>query len=124
MRFRELVLAYFVIGAVMFGGGAIAWESSGVATWFISNDQTGLSVEEKPQTDIENSGSTITSVIQDFGGPAILVWNLAAGTFAFLHWPIVVLATNNAPPTLTILLGGGLVVGFYMSLVGLVKSSA
>ena len=124
MQFRKIVLAYFVIGAVMYGGGGINWDNAGLAKWFITNDDDGVGVQDQTTTKLQGVGGAIQSLVDAFGGPAILVWNLAVGLLAYLHWPVTVLATNNAPPRLTLLLGGGLVVGFYMSVVGLVKSSA
>lgn len=131
MRFRQIILAYFVIGAVMYGGGAIAWEDSGLASWFVSTDggtvevqgQTSENVED-PFSNLDAAGRSIAGVIATFGGPVLVVWNLIVGITGFLHWPVLVLATNNAPPSVTILLGGGFVVAFYMSLVGLVMSGS
>lgn len=124
MRFRQIILAYFIIGAVMYGGGGINWDDAGLGQWFISNDDSGVGVEDNPTSELEGLGGAIQSVVDAFGGPLILIWNTIVGFVGYLHWPVVVLESNNAPPRLVILLGGGLVVGFYMSLIGLVRSSA
>lgn len=124
MRFRYIILAYFVIGAMMFGAGLITWQEGGLVGTFVENDASGVSGNEETNEQISETGSTITQLVDAFGGPIIIIWNFVDRVLGFIHWPIVTLANNNAPPRITILLGGGFVVGFYMSLVGLVRSSA
>lgn len=130
-RFQNIILAYFVIGAVMSGGGAINWNNAGLANWFIHNDNGNVSVTNQTTTTLIGHktssgertggiGSVITGLINAFGGPLILIWNLGVTFVAYLHWPVVVLATNNAPPKVTILLGGGFVAGFYLSVIGMI----
>lgn len=130
MNFKKIILAYFVIGAVMFGGGVIAMDDTGLAQWFIDTDGDQVSVEERvsnndddTKSKFEELGNSIKSVVNAFGGPLILVWNTVTGLIGYMHWPVVVLASNNAPPKITILVGGSFVAAFYVSIVGLVMSS-
>ncbi|MCG1002859.1 MULTISPECIES: hypothetical protein [Halobacterium] len=124
MRFSNIIMAYFVIGAVMFGGGAIQWNESGAAQFFVSNNSGDVSGADQAASNLGGIGGAIQSVIDMFAGPLIIVWNLIVGLLSFMHWPIIVLESNNAPPSVTILLGGAFVVAFYMSLIGLVTRSA
>lgn len=124
MQFSNLIMAYFVIGAVMWGGGAIDYQESGVAAFFVDNNSGDVAGSEQAESNLSGIGGAIQSVVDMFAGPLIIIWNLVVGLTAFMHWPIVVLEGNNAPPSVTVLLGGGFVVGFYMSLIGLVTRSA
>lgn len=124
MNFRNIILAYFVIATVMFGGGAIQWDDAGMAKWFINDPGEDIGVDDQASAKLEGVGGAIQSVVDAFGGPLILVWNLVVGLISYLHWPVTVLATNNAPPRVTLLLGGSFVVAFYMSLLGLVMSGS
>lgn len=124
MQFRNIILAYFVIGAFMYGSGLVAWSDAGLSGVFIDNDNTGVSPDEETTQNLNNTGGAIAGLVDTFGGPILIIWSLIDGLLGFIHWPVVVLAANNAPPRIIILLGGGFVVGFYMSLVGLVMSGA
>jgi hypothetical protein len=124
MQFTRIIVLYFVLGALMFGGGAVSWDSSGPTKYFVSQDQTGVSADSQPQQQLGGVAGAITSLLGQFGAPLVLVWNLVVGLVSFLHWPIFVMAENSVPPRVTVLFGGGLTVMFYGSLVRLVKSSA
>lgn len=128
MRFRNIILAYFVIGAFMYGAGVIDWSNAGISNVFVENTDSGIApnstAAENVNRNLNNTGGSITGLIDTFGGPILIIWNLIDGLLGYIHWPVVALATNNAPPRLVLMLGGGLVVGFYMSLVGLVMSGS
>ncbi len=124
IRASQIVLIYFVMGAVMFGGGAVTYDNSGVTQFFITKGPDGVTPADTPEQKLDGVSGVITNLIGAFGGPAILVWNLFVGLLAWIHWPVFVLLDNAAPPRVTILLGGTLVVAFYMAVIRLVKSSA
>lgn len=124
IRASNIIMIYFVIGAVMFGGGAVAWNNSGLTKFFITNSGGDLAPSQQTGENLTGVSGAITSLVGSFGGPAILVWNLFAGLVAFLNWPLFVLIENGAPPQVTILLGGTLTVAFYMAAIRLVRSSA
>lgn len=123
MNFSNIIMAYFVIGAVMFGGGAIQWDESGAAQFFVNNNSGDVAGSEQAASNLGGIGGAIQSVVDMVAGPLILVWNLIVGLLSFMHWPVVVLESHNAPPSITILLGGSFTVAFYMSLLGLVTRS-
>ena len=125
LRASHIIMIYFIMGATMFGGGAVSYDNSGVTQFFVKQDgDGGVSPADGPESKLTGVSSVITNLIGAFGGPAILVWNLFVGLLAWMHWPVVVLIENAAPPRVTILLGGTLVVAFYMATIRLVKSSA
>ncbi|QGX95935.1 hypothetical protein EI982_14650 [Haloplanus rallus] len=124
MQFTRIIVLYFVLGALMFGGGAVSWDDTGPTQYFVSQDQTGVSADTQPQQQLGGVGGAISSLLGQFGAPLVLVWNLVVGLVSFLNWPIFVMAENSVPPRVTVLFGGTLTVMFYGSLVRLVKSSA
>ncbi len=92
MDFRNLIMIYFVMGAVCFGGGAVTFDNSGVTKYFVEMDGSGgVSPESGPEEKLSGLSGAITSLVGQFGGPIILVWNLFVGLISFLHWPLTVL---------------------------------
>lgn len=124
MQFTRVIVLYFVLGALMFGGGAVSWDDTGPTQYFLSQEQAGVTADDQPQETLGGVAGAITSLVGQFGAPLILVWNLVFGLVSFLNWPIFVMAENSVPPRVTILFGGSLTVMFYGSLVRLVRSSA
>lgn len=127
MRFTNILMAYFVIGVVMWGGGAIVWDDAGVGQFFI-NDPTGDTADQvvnaETGTKLNNLGGPITQVVgQTIGGGLIATWNLLVGVIGFVFWPTTVLLSVNAPPSV-VLLGTSLTVAFFGAIMRLVRGSA
>lgn len=123
-RFGHIIIIYFVIGAVMFGGGAVAFDNAGIAQFFVSQENGHVQADPGPQDNTSGLGGAISSLVGQFGGGIVLVWNLIVGILAFMNWPVTVLVSNHAPPSVIILLGGTLEAMFYVSLVRVVRTSA
>lgn len=125
MHVSNVIVLYFVIGAVMFGGGAVTWDDSGVTAFFVDLGPEGqVSPDAGPEDRLSGVSGAITSLVGEFGGPIVLVWNLVIGLISFIHWPLVVCIEHNVPPRVTVLLGGTPTAMFYMALIILVKGSA
>jgi len=124
MQFTRILVVYFVLGALMFGGGVVSWDDTGPTKYFLSQDEVGVTPDEQPRQTLGGVAGAITSLVGQFGAPLILVWNLVVGLVSFLHWPIFVMVENAVPPRVTVLLGGSLTVMFYGGVVRLVRSSA
>lgn len=124
IRASNIVVIYFVLGALAFGGGAVTWDDSGPTQYFIDVGPDGVQPDSNTQEEVSGISQTITSLIGSFGGPVILVWNLFAGLVSFMHWPLFTFMDANAPIRVTILIGGTLTTMFYMAIIRLVKSSA
>lgn len=128
MRISNVIIAYFVIGAVMFGGGAIDFEEAGVANFFLEQESPD---EVRPTTgnesatgELDSVGGAITELAELLAGPIIFVWNLFVGLIAYLNWPVFVLISHNAPMGVVVLLGGTPTAMFYMGVIRLVRTSA
>ena len=93
MQFTRIIVLYFVLGALMFGGGAVSWDNSGPTKFFVSQDQTGVSADSQPRQQLDGVAGAITSLVGQFGAPLILVWNLVVGLVSFLNWPVFVMVT-------------------------------
>lgn len=124
MQFTRILVVYLVLGALMFGGGAVSWDDTGPTKYFLSKDEVGVTPDDQPSQTLGGVAGAITSLVGQFGAPLILVWNLVVGLVSFLHWPIFVMVENAVPPRVTVLLGGSLTVMFYGGIVRLVRSSA
>jgi len=124
-RFAQVLLAYFVIGAVMWGGGAIVWEEAGVGGLIIE-DVSGenVDVNENTSDQLERSGGPIREAASAFGGPILAIWNFVVRFIGFLFWPVTVLQTVNAPPRAVVLAGGSLSVMFLGGVIRLIRRSA
>ncbi|WP_225334246.1 hypothetical protein [Halomicrobium urmianum] len=125
MRFSHVILTYFVIGAIMWGGGAIMWDSAGVGGFIIDDPTTGgVDANESTADDLENMGGPIQQSLQQLGGPLLAVWNFIVKLIGYVFWPITVLQSANAPPRVTVLLGGSFSMAFIGATVRLIRGSA
>jgi len=125
VRFSNIVLAYLMIGAVMWAGGAVAWGDAGINQFFIDQSSDGtIEATQGPQEELGGVGSTIQNVIASFGAPLVLIWNLVTGIISWLNWPLAVLVSVNAPPRITVLVGGPMTAAFYLSIIRVVRTSA
>lgn len=126
MRFGNVVMVYFVMGAVMFGGGLIAWDDAGFTTLIIDNpDEGSVSANEETGNTLNSLGGPIGEAAGSSGGGGLLAaLSIVTSIADFLFWPVAVFLTLNAPPTVTILFGGAPTTAFYMGLLLLVRSSA
>lgn len=123
VRFGNVILAYFVLGAVMWGGGAIAWSESGVGTLFIDDPQTGETNDETAGQLSESGGPIQQAVTSVGGGAVIAVYNLLVRFFGYLFWPITTLSGLNAPPSVVVLLGGTPTVAFFGAIIQIIRGS-
>lgn len=130
MQLSDVVLIYFVIGAVMVGAGTVSLgatggDGAGIVGFFVEqNDQGEVEATGNATSQIDKTGGAISTIVSLAVGAALLVWNLANGLFGFIHWPILALTQANAPPMAVILLGGSFTVAFYMAVIGLIWRSA
>lgn len=127
MRFSHIVMAYFIIGTVMWAGGAIPWSGQhggvGMATLIIDNPETG-DVNSNTTEQLENTGGPIQEAITAVGGGALIaVWNLVVQVIGFFFWPISALANNGAPPRVWVPLGGVPTIAFYGAFIRLIRTS-
>ena len=122
MRLSSIIMTYLVIGAVMWGGGVIAFDDAGVATYLI--DEPDGELNENVTDRIESTGGPIQQAAATVGGGGLLaVWNLLTALFGFFFWPITTLMTLNAPPAATVLLGGTLSLGFLLGIIRIIATS-
>lgn len=125
VRFGEVVLTYFVIGAVMWGAGLIDGGQLGVADIFFDISETGaVTASEEPQGLLDAMGNSIIDVAGGLVGPVLAVWNVITELAAVLFWPVVALRTTGAPASVVVLLGGAPTVAFFMGIIRLVRESA
>lgn len=127
MRFSKIVLAYFLIGSLMWAGGIIDWADAGVGSVIIDNPGVGdeqTQVDESTQTDLEGIGGVIQQAVQSGAGGLIAVWNIAVKLVGFMFWPITILLSLNAPPRAVVVIGGTLTMVFLGGILRLVKTSA
>jgi hypothetical protein len=123
VQFSQILVTYFVIGAVMWGGGAIAWGETGLVGQFIEDPGGPNSqVEANQQTgdQLARSGGPIQEAAQSVGGSGLLaVWNIVAGIIGFAFWPVGVLVSVDAPPRLIVLAGGSMSTAFVAGVIRL-----
>lgn len=126
MRFGELLVAYFLVGAVLWGGGVISWQQSGVGVLVLEQPASGdVEVNQETGESLEQAGGPIQQVGSQFEGTGLVaVWNVIVPFLGYLFWPITVLLAVNAPPRVTATLGGGLSTAFLGAVIKLVRTSA
>jgi len=123
MDLQKIVLAYFLIGATVWAGGAIAYDDAGVATFFVQVNNDSVQGNEETAGNISDSGGPIQEAAQGVTGGIIAVWNLLTGLAAFLFWPISTLVAAGAPVEVTAIVGGAPTVTFYGALFRVLRRS-
>lgn len=124
MRFQTIILGYFLIGALMWGGGVIQWDDSGVGGLIIEQNNGNVEANEDTAQSVRESGGAIQEAVNSFAGPLAAIWNFVAKFIGYLFWPITTLQSVNAPPRIVVLLGGGLTMAFIGAFIRLFKGSA
>lgn len=123
MRFSSIIIAYFLIGAVMWGGGALDWDEAGVAGVFIEDPQSG-EINDETATALNNMGGPITQVVgQTIGGGLIATWNVLVKFIGYVFWPTTAMLSINAPMKIVVL-ATVFPVAFVASVLRLVRGSA
>lgn len=106
----RVVIIYFVVGATMWGGGAIDWNEAGIGNLIIDVTSDG-DVERNSNTsdDLERLGGPIEeSQTTISGGGLLAVLEFLRRFLGFLFWPVSVFQSHNAPVGVTVLFGGTL----------------
>lgn len=124
MRLQHIVLAYFLIGATLWGGGVLAYDESGMAQFFVSVDDGVVEGNQGRAGNISESGGPIQEAAQGVTGGIVAVWNLLVSIAGFLFWPISTLMSVAAPTEVVVLLGGAPTVAFYGALFRVFRQSA
>jgi hypothetical protein len=128
MRFSKIILAYFVMGSVMWGAGVIAWEDAGIGSTVIEQEDGEIEAndgEGSIQSDLLGLGGPISSAVNTVAGGALLaVWQLISGLIGFIFWPVTVLMLVNAPSSIVVTAGGSLVMIFVGGTLRIVRGSA
>lgn len=123
MRFDTIVLAYFVIAAMMWGGGVLDYEETGMTQLMITNNESGVGANPAIQNQVEqiegNSG-----LIGTLGGGILLVWDLFIQFLGAMLWPITGLNAVGAPPVVTVALGGPFFLAFVITIIVLLMRRA
>lgn len=125
VRLGEVVLTYFVIGAVLWGSGIIDGSNLGVANIFFDVAGDGsIQQAQQAETLLDQMGNSIQDVAGGIVGPILAIWSVIRQLISVLFWPVVALASNNAPPSVVMLLGGTPTVAFFMGVIRAVRESA
>lgn len=122
MNLGELVLAYFVIGAVMFGGGAIDFDEAGITKLMISNEGGEVGIADSFIAQWK-SITTSPTIFESIGGAMIMIWDLLVLFLGGAFWPVLVMASNDSPTTVTVLLGGSFAMAFVVAGLRFIRSS-
>lgn len=128
MRLSQAVIAYFFIGAVMFGGGAIPFDEAGL---------TGVFLEQEADGDITANDGAIAGddgMLNNLIGPVRNALGTIAGgellaafgaidkLLGYFAWPVTVMQYHDAPNEV-VLLSGGLVASFVMAVLRVFRAS-
>lgn len=124
MRLQHIVLAYFLIGATIWGGGLIGFDETGLTDVFIDLDGQSAQGNEALAENVSQSGGPIQEAAQGAEGGLIAVWKLFSQLVNFLFWPVSVLVGLSAPTQVVVLLGGAPTVAFYGAIFRVFRQSA
>jgi len=123
-RLGNVILTYFIIGAVLWGSGVLDASQLGVANIFFDFGSNGVAAAEQPSTLLGQVGGTIQDVAGGIIGPILGVWTAVRELIGVLFWPVTVLISVNAPDSVVVLLGGTPTVAFFMGVIRTVRESS
>lgn len=117
VRFSQVVMAYFFIGALMWGGGVIDWEQAGVGNLIIQPQEGGAAkVNTDTGEDLQGMGGPIKEAVSSVSGGALLaIWNIVVKIIGYLFWPITALQSVDAPSRVVVVGGGGFTMALFVS---------
>lgn len=122
MRVENIIVAYFLIGAVLWAGGAVPWVEAGVGESFVNaSDGDNVTVEEDREDELDQGSGTFADIVESTVGVVVGVVNVLSGLVGYLFWPISTLNSAGAPVELVVLLGGTPTVAFFMSVLRFVR---
>lgn len=108
MRLSNVLMLYFLLGVILWGGGAIQWDNSGVGQLIVEvDDQGDARVNSSTSGDLNQLGGPIQEAASTVsGGGLIAIWNFLIKFLGFMFWPITTLQGWNSPTEAVVLLGG------------------
>lgn len=120
VRFRNVVMAYFIIGAVMYGGGVISYQDAGMTNLIVEDEQGDLN--EGLIDQLDSLPDVLKETLDSVGASALLaVIDIVLNIMEFVFWPIVVLQAVGAPFVVVLLFGGSLVVALFVGFLGFLR---
>lgn len=128
MRFSHVAVAYFLMGAVMFGGGAIPYDDVGLTQVFVQEEGDGDL--EANESAVGGDGGLLSNLIGPIrnalgtiaGGSLLAVWGALDSLLGYYAWPVTVLQYNDAPME-AVLLSGVLVASFTFGILRVFRAS-
>lgn len=74
VSFSNILVAYFVIGSVMVGGGAIDFQESGVPGFFVDETEAGgFAASENASQKFKEADNIVDKIIKQLTGTVALV---------------------------------------------------
>ena len=121
MNLQKVVMAYFLIGSVLWAGGAVPWTDAGVGGLFVDASGTDVATNESVAEDVGNSEGVISEFVRATVGPAVAALRIIGGVLNYLFWPVTTLSAAGAPTELVVLLGGTPTVALFMAVARFVR---
>lgn len=127
MNVRNLIMAYVLIGAMMWAGGVVPYQAdqgvgAGIATEFVdAGDSGNVSVDEQREDDLQQDSGAISEVVDSVVGAIGAFFKLLSVFINFLFYPVSVLVAVDAPQRVTVLLGVAPTVAFYVAVIAGVR---
>lgn len=123
-RLGTAITGYLIIGAVMWGGGVIDWQDSGLNTVLLDKSTTGVSPNESVSGEIEDLRGPPSGVTGFGVGALVVIWDLLIKFVGAVFWPITVLISIDAPVRVTVMAGGPTSMAFVVGFLRFIRSSA
>lgn len=118
-------MAYFLMGAVLWAGGAIPWQDSGLGNVIVDVDDGDVQTQANTSQELKQLGGPIQEASTTVsGGGLIAAWNVIVKFVGYLFWPVVVLGGIGAPLRIQVVFGGVLVIAFIVGLLRMVRQGA
>jgi hypothetical protein len=117
MRLSNIILVYFMIGAILWGGGVISWQENDAGAVFLKTpDSNTVQGNSSVTGDVHGLGDPISQALSTVaGGSLIAVWSFIKKLIGLTFWPVTVMIAMGAPVRLQVLIGGSMSLMFVMA---------
>lgn len=125
ISFGKVIILYYCIAVVMWGGGAIGSGQLGIATEIVTvNESTGeVGPNQETGGQIQNLGGPLRQAAGLLGGGAALaVWGFVKGLVGALFWPVVIMESSGAPASV-LAVSGALSMAFLAGTIQLIRGT-
>ena len=120
------MFTYFVLGAMSWGAGLVDRQRSGMVNTFFHIEDGNVHTVDGVAEMLGELGENLSEFnpAELMLGSVVLVLGIVRDVVFYIFWPVTTLQALQAPPEIVLLVGGSLVVAFFVGTVRVFRAAA